>query len=108
MKPFPGLGGHGFYDRYLVLFMPWLMLFLVTACPVARSYGESGAVHLIGATALMLMAAFSIAATHDYLALNRTLWVALADTMRRYDVGPDRIDGASNSTDGTSTMTIML
>ena len=91
--PLLGLGPFGFYDRYLILFLPWLMLLLVAVNPVAPSYGQCRAALVTGAAALVTMAVFSIAATHDYLAVNRARWAALGDTMRRYHVGPERIDG---------------
>jgi hypothetical protein len=91
--PFLGLSSHGFYDRYLIVFMPWLLLLFTTINPTRRSYGQNRAVLVGGLAALVAIAVFSIAVTHDYLAFHRTRWVALHDTMRRYAVGPDRIDG---------------
>jgi hypothetical protein len=68
-------------------------LLFVATYPVAPSYGQRGAALVTGVAALVSMAVFSIGATHDYLAVNRARWVALGDTMRRYHVGPERIDG---------------
>jgi hypothetical protein len=91
--PLLGLGRFGFYDRYLIVFLPWLMLLLVAAYPVPPSYGQRMAALVTSVAALIFMTAFSVVATHDYLAVNRARWVALGDTMRRYHVGPERIDG---------------
>jgi hypothetical protein len=90
--PLLGLGPHGFYDRYLIVFLPWLMLILA-GCDFAPSSGRRRAVWVTGVAALVSMAAFSIGATHDYMAMNRARWAALEDTMRRYHVGPESIDG---------------
>lgn len=90
--PLLGLGPHGFYDRYLIVFLPWLMLILA-GCDFTPSSGRRRAVWITGVAALVSMAAFSIGATHDYMAMNRARWAALNDTMRRYHVGPERIDG---------------
>jgi hypothetical protein len=91
--PLLGLGRFGFYDRYLIVFLPWLMLLFVATYPVAPNHGQRGAALVTGVVALVSMAVFSIGATHDYLAMNRARWLALGDTMRRYHVGPERIDG---------------
>jgi hypothetical protein len=91
--PLLGFGGHGFYDRYVIPFLPWLMLTLVAGSPLARISGHRIAAPVTGVATLISMAAFSIAATHDYMALNRARWAALNYLMRYSDVGPERIDG---------------
>jgi 4-amino-4-deoxy-L-arabinose transferase-like glycosyltransferase len=91
--PLLGLGPHGFYDRYLIVFLPWLMLLFVTMYPPGPSHRRDKVAPVTGTAALVAMAAFSIAATHDYIAVSRAHWAALNDVMRRYHVGPERIDG---------------
>jgi Dolichyl-phosphate-mannose-protein mannosyltransferase len=91
--PLLGLGEFGFYDRHLIVLLPWLMLLFVAVYPVSTGCRQGRAAPVAGVIALVSMAVFSIGATHDYLAVNRVRWVALADTMRRYHVGPESIDG---------------
>jgi hypothetical protein len=91
--PLLGLGSHGFYDRYLIVFLPWLMLLFVTIKPARPSYDREKVALVTGTAVLVAMAAFSIAATHDYIAVSRARWSALNDVMRQYHVGPERIDG---------------
>lgn len=90
--PFLGLGPHGFYDRYLIVLLPWLMVILA-GCDFAPPSSRRRAAWVTGVAALVSMTAFSIGATHDYMAMHRTHWAALDDTMRRYHVGPESIDG---------------
>jgi 4-amino-4-deoxy-L-arabinose transferase-like glycosyltransferase len=91
--PLLGLGPHGFYDRYLIVFLPWLMLLFVSIYPVDSGHRPHKVGLAIGTAALVAMAAFSVGATHDYMGVSRTRWAALDDVMRRYHVGPARIDG---------------
>jgi hypothetical protein len=91
--PLLGLGGLGFYDRYLILFLPWFILLFATVSRLSSHHPQGGVATLASVAVLVLIAAFSIGAAHDFLAFNRTRWVALNDTMSRYHVGPDRIDG---------------
>jgi hypothetical protein len=85
------LGSHGFYDRYLIFFIPWIMLSMFgTNCKLSGLLVGSGRV-VIAVIALLSITIFSIASTHDYLATNRVLWSALNELMR--DVDPEEIDG---------------
>lgn len=87
-----GLGAFGFYDRYLIIFVPWLMLLLICLLP-DFSLGRGKLVAVVGIVTILPMGLFSMVVTHDYMAVNRVRWTALDDVMRRYNVGPDRIDG---------------
>ena len=91
--PLLGLVGFGFYDRYLIVYLPWLMLLFAGTYRVPPSYGRCRTALVTGVAALVATATFSIMATHDYLAVHRVRWAALTDTMHRYRVGPERIDG---------------
>jgi hypothetical protein len=87
--PFLGLGYAGFYDRYLLVFLPWLMLVVsLTRYPlrVFQSSLVAGMVVLVGTSA------FSIAATHDYLEASRIRWLAI-NTLLQDGVSLEHIDG---------------
>jgi 4-amino-4-deoxy-L-arabinose transferase-like glycosyltransferase len=90
--PLLGLGSFGFYDRYLIVFIPWVLLILVIA-ECSRLREISVAALRIGLLGLAGMATFSIMATHDYLDTNRSRWNALNDLMQRCRVQPGEIDG---------------
>ena len=95
--PLPLLGlspsGGGFFDRYLIVLLPWLMVICVITNSDVANFRPRGAKAAIGAGVLLAISAFSVAATHDYLASNRVLWIALNRLMRDYGVGPEKIDG---------------
>jgi 4-amino-4-deoxy-L-arabinose transferase-like glycosyltransferase len=91
--PFLGFGKAGFYDRYLLVFLPLLMLIAVAAQDSTKDLRLRSIRGTIGATTLLATAVFSVAATHDYLASNRTLWLALNHLMHDHGVKPQQIDG---------------
>ena len=88
---FLGLGPFGFYDRYLLFFLPLLAavaaIFLRDHQPVPRK-AMAASLLLTGAMAL-----FSTAATHDYLALHRARWQALRQLTHDRGIPPSEIDG---------------
>ena len=90
--PFLGLGPHGFYDRYLIVFLPWLMLMLVITNRTFANFQSSYITFAVSTIAFLGTAAFSVAATHDYLATSRVRWVALNQLLGQ-GVDPERIDG---------------
>src|SRR5262249_20161262 len=73
--PLLGLSAHGFYDRYLIALLPWVMLLLVAGSHSLDLSDPSRVVTITGATALFLFSGFTVVATHDYLAANRARWV---------------------------------
>ncbi len=83
---------HDLFDRYL------LMLFIVVALALpilgtrARDRPIGKAAGAMTAMLLLASACFSVIAAHDFLAWNRTRWVALSDLIQS-GVGPRRIDG---------------
>jgi hypothetical protein len=91
--PLLGLGDHGFYDRYLIVFLSPLLLALVTGRSEFRGFRFWSVGVAVGAITTLSITAFSVAAVHDYLAWNRVLWTALSDLMRDGSVAPERIDG---------------
>ena len=48
---------------------------------------------VLAVSALLLLAAFSITATHDYLSWNRARWQALDYLTEEKNIPPNRIDG---------------
>ncbi|MBK7936141.1 MAG: glycosyltransferase family 39 protein [Lewinellaceae bacterium] len=70
-------------DRYLFPLMPFLLLFL------GAGYGRFTWGGWLG---LGLLAAFSISATHDYLAWNRARWAAMG-RLDNQGITPSKIDG---------------
>ncbi|MBK8564525.1 MAG: glycosyltransferase family 39 protein [Saprospiraceae bacterium] len=77
------------FDRYFIQMLPFLLVLILPAGQQAISPKRFW---LAGAM-LLLVAAFSIAATHDYLAWNRARWQALDFLTEEKSINPDRIDG---------------
>jgi hypothetical protein len=78
------------FDRYVLLFVVPLCVFLFVLMPPRRRAG--GASLLLSVTPLAVCALLSIAATHDYLAFNRTRWKA-TDLLEQRGVPPTSVDG---------------
>jgi uncharacterized membrane protein len=80
------------FDRYLLVVIPaFFMLVLVSEIRL----GFTTAVRWRGALSIVFIviyAAISVAATHDYLAWNRTRWIA-TDILMQSGVSPSQIDG---------------
>jgi 4-amino-4-deoxy-L-arabinose transferase-like glycosyltransferase len=95
--PMLGLTIDGFFDRYLIVFLPALMLLIVSrvayAAPIDRPKPHVSSPAFIGTLALVAMGSFSVLATHDWLASHRVLWTALDDLMHDRRLGPEQIDG---------------
>jgi hypothetical protein len=85
------LGSHGFYDRYLIFFLPLIMLSTVSSNLKSFRLRLGRGAMAVATMALLSIAMFSIASTHDYLASQRVRWSALNELMR--DVSPEKIDG---------------
>jgi 4-amino-4-deoxy-L-arabinose transferase-like glycosyltransferase len=91
--PFVGLGWNGFYDRYLMIFLPFVMLMFVAASCTSTFTFRGRSITLFVSTATLIgTAAFSVAATHDYLAASRVRWAALQHLLAE-GISPERIDG---------------
>ena len=82
----------GLFDRYLLPLIPPLMVLLlpqsVDAWPARERFWRVLPCYLL----LALYAAFSVPATHDYLAWNRARWRA-TDFLMQAGVTPRQIDG---------------
>lgn len=77
-----------FFDRYFFQLLPFLVVILAPA-----TAKQSRAWKPASIAALILIAVFSIVATHDYLAWNRARWQALDHLTKEMKITPDRIDG---------------
>jgi hypothetical protein len=91
--PLLGLSEFGFYDRYVIIFIP-VAIAIIASIPNERS--TSAVTSLATGIAILLVglyAAFSVAATHDYLALNRMRWSAFHDLMHEARVPASHIFG---------------
>jgi hypothetical protein len=90
--PLLGRGPFGFYDRYLIIFIPWLLLMFVTLWRL-RPGEVSTTAFRIGVLVLVSIAAFSTAATHDWLSVERSRWTALKELKHRCGINSQDIDG---------------
>jgi len=86
------MGFVGFSDRYVVPLALLMCIAIVSSTkkesPPARRTGIAASVFLVG-----VFGAYSITATHDYMAWNRARWDALDSLLANKDVTPDLIDG---------------
>ena len=79
-----------FFDRYLIVVLPLAAGALVSLVrPAWPSRGVAGGALL----AVLVLGAFGIAGTHDYLAWNRARWALLGDVARKDPEAWSRIDG---------------
>jgi hypothetical protein len=83
---------HGFYDRYLLPFIPILLAIIV---PSMKSSNMRKKKLLIGVSILSfsLIAFLGIAGTRDYLTWNRIRWKALNKLVLEEKIPPSQIDG---------------
>jgi len=79
------------YDRYLLLFVPLTTVVSFMMC--RRGNTLSLGWTALGVLCLLTCGAFSIAATHDYLAWNRPRWRALRTLTVTRHIRPEQIDG---------------
>ena len=83
--------GQVYFDRYVLLHLPLVMILIVGVIGPRITVPRWAAV---AAAALIIpIAAFSIAATHDYLSWNRARWNALDDLVKVQGISPHAIDG---------------
>jgi hypothetical protein len=83
----------GFYDRYLIVFLPWLMLTIVAGDSPAKNSSTSQFALTVGAVTFLGISVFTVVATHDYLAASRVRWSALNRLLSVYGVKPEMING---------------
>jgi hypothetical protein len=91
--PIGALQQNSWFDRYLIIFLPLLMMLVVSVSITKLRGNISFIVASISASLLLFYGGFTISATHDYLASNRTRWQALNELMQDGKVRPDQIYG---------------
>ncbi|MCX7015427.1 MAG: glycosyltransferase family 39 protein, partial [Candidatus Sumerlaeota bacterium] len=84
-----------FFDRHVLFSLPLLMAVALRAAPSDDERPPPRALKrtTAGYVLAVLVFAFAIGATHDYLAWNRARWKALDWLMETENVSPTRIDG---------------
>lgn len=87
-----GLSWQGFYDRYLIVLLPFLIM---TVLVFTSNYGQNLNSKLIALVLIMMLigGGFTIAATHDYLSSNRVLWQAVNHLLQESKISPEHING---------------
>ena len=91
--PIAGLQPGFFYDRYLLLLLPLLMIMIVVASPGIERLHLGDKTASIVLILILIFGLFTIGATHDYLSWNRVRWQALNNLMQESQVSPNHIDG---------------
>jgi hypothetical protein len=92
--PIGGIGKGYWFDRYLILLLPLLMVSILI---LTEYYFEESNLKpkIIFSFCIMLLClgAFTVSATHDYLLWNRVRWLALDDLIQHSQVLPNQIGG---------------
>ncbi len=87
------LGPQGFFDRYLLLLLPLLMMLVSVSTTNISNWKVDSKVISIALIMMLLYGGFTIGATHDYLSWNRVRWQALHSLMQESQISPNQIDG---------------
>ena len=90
LTPFLVLGG---FDRYLLPIVALVNVLILAPSADLPAFGLRPRSALLSGGAVLFFAAFSVGATHDYLAWNRVRWDALSDLTSKQGVSPRHIDG---------------
>jgi len=80
------------FDRHFLFLLPLFMVLLVISNNYINEQDIGKKITAFALTMIFIWGGFTIAATHDYLAWNRTRWQALNDLMEQ-GVTPEYIDG---------------
>lgn len=82
-----------YFDRYLLCAIGFTIVVVALA---ARSQEKVNRICLAGAVVtLLVLGAFSIAGTHDYMAWNRVRWHAASELMRAQRISPREVDAGA-------------
>jgi hypothetical protein len=87
------LGIQGFFDRYLIILLPLLMMLVSVSTTNISNWKVDSKVISIALIMMLLYGGFTIGATHDYLSWNRVRWQALHSLMQESQISPNHIDG---------------
>lgn len=82
-----------FFDRYFMPLIPFGLVVLLMNRSSATKTKHSIFKISLSIISLILMATFSVTATHDYLSWNRARWVAIDYLTTEKNILPNRIDG---------------
>jgi hypothetical protein len=82
----------GFVDRYMLWFVPLLMVCVAASAP-PRQAGGYRWLTILASVLVLGYGLFSVAGTHDYFAWNRSRWQALNYVMEELRVSPTEVDG---------------
>jgi len=82
----------GFFDRYLILLIPILVISIICS-KRHNGYTFSRPMFFWAYSILIVFALFAIGGTHDYLAWNKARWKALNHLVEEKGISPHRIDG---------------
>jgi 4-amino-4-deoxy-L-arabinose transferase-like glycosyltransferase len=78
-------------DRYILIAIPFLLV--IPLVVGGRGFRPARIQLALATIALLLIAGFSVAGTHDYLSWNRARWKALDSLTRKDKIDPKDIDG---------------
>jgi 4-amino-4-deoxy-L-arabinose transferase-like glycosyltransferase len=90
---FLGLGPFGFYDRYLIFFLPLLLMLILISTTNLSHWQQNHKWISIASAMLICYGAFTVAGTHDSLTWNRLRWQTLHTLMEEKEISPHQIDG---------------
>lgn len=81
------------FDRYLILCLPLVMMLVTTSICVGKR--KSVGMTMVGVVAALVLsyAGATVVETHDYLASNRARWQAIYYAMRDLQISPSQING---------------
>jgi hypothetical protein len=88
-----GLDPGHWYDRYMIFPLPMCMAAASLLGQRKEADRWKSSITALSLAAVLVGAALTVAATHDYLSWNRARWQALNDLMRYENVSPSEIDG---------------
>lgn len=81
------------FDRYLLPLLPLFMLMILLSTKEIVHWKLVSVITPIILIFMLMYGGFTITATHDYLAWNRTRWQALNNLMKEDNISPNLIDG---------------
>lgn len=92
-----GISAFGFYDRYLIFLLPFLLAIIALSVPPSTAPSTAwkmpSRMFFLALVLLLLYGGFTTAITHDYLTWNRTRWQALNQLTHVQNISPRQIDG---------------
>jgi hypothetical protein len=83
----------GSFDRYLLPLVPLSMIAILLSTRDVTKKNLGDKITSLVVIMLLIYGVFTIGATHDYLAWNRSRWHALNDLMEESRILPNNIDG---------------